>query len=209
MWRLDAITWRNRLGVIAMVEACAIVALLIFCMVLYGGVKVLPYVIAIKDGEYIERVGIVPTTADIEQHPGIAYTTLALWLTNTRQITTDPVAWEKLFDQAAAFQTNRASIMLRPFKETQRERLAQGKAVSVEILSIHPIAGTAGRTWELDWRELTVSQMGYPIQEESGLWHMTVKLAQLPPAPITKPGDYINAIRVYVEDYTTPQHRSY
>ena len=164
-------------------------------------VSIFPFVIATREGETVQTVGIIPTVLDVTDNPGVVFDVLSHWLPNVRQITTDPVAWDQLFTRGEAYMTSRAVIAMRTFKGEQREKLQRGWVVSVSVIAFAPIAGTMNRTWELDWREQTVSEQGYSIAEESGVWHATVKVAQLPPVKLKTPASYINAQRVYIEEF--------
>jgi type IV secretory pathway TrbF-like protein len=172
---------------------------------LSGQIIVLPYVVRITDGQSVSAVGIVPTTFDMAKDPGVVDHLLRLWISWVRGITTDPVAWQKQWEQAEAFMTPKAKGMLREFKQQQKARGDLGKAVTVEILHTQPLAGTNGRTWEIDFRETTYSTQGYVLKEESGLWHATVKAAQLPTKALKTPADFANPLRVFAEELSWGQ----
>lgn len=162
---------------------------------------VLPYVITLREGEQVASVGIVPTVFDIEKYPAVVYSALSFWLICKRQLIIDPAAYEQFWDMAEAYETQTLTVRLRPFKESQRARLKQGYATTIQIIDAAPIAGTRGRTWEVNWREMTTNVMGQPVFEDSGIFHATVAVSQLPPVPLKTPADYINAQRVFFEDF--------
>jgi type IV secretory pathway TrbF-like protein len=135
----------------------------------------------------------------------VVHYVLRQWVVWVRGIVTDPVAWQTQWEQASAFMTPRARTMLQDFKRLQKTRLDLGKAVQVEVLNTQALAGTQGRVWEIDWRESAVGQNGYPIKDESGVWHATVKVAQMPAQALRSAADFINPLRVYVEEASIMQ----
>lgn len=191
---LDAKFWRR-----------AFTAAMLFAFVSLSGLlfkqeKIYPFLVTLRPGEALTPVGIIPATFDIHSAPLAMVSILEDWITNVRQLSTDPAAWEQLFDRAESFQSTKAITMLRPFRQSQKDRFSQNKVVSIEVLAIQPLVGTNAHTWEVDWREHTYDQLGNELPEESFIWHATVKMIQLPPLPLSKPGQYRNPYRIYVDE---------
>jgi type IV secretory pathway TrbF-like protein len=193
--------WRNAFWGVTLVAGIALGDI----AYLSGQIVVLPYVVAVRPGEMIATVGTVPSTFDLVKQPDVVSYVLREWLVTVRSLPTDPVAWQRQWEHASAFMGQKATAMLSPFKLEQKKRLEMSKAVTVEMLNTQPLAGTQGRTWEIDWRETTYSPQGYVVREESGLWHGTVKVAQMPPKPIKTTADHINPLRIFVEELSVQQ----
>jgi type IV secretory pathway TrbF-like protein len=162
-------------------------------------IVVLPYVVALRPGE-VAHVGTIPTPFDMGRNPEGVYYLLHLWAVWVRGIVVDPVAFERQWTQAKALMSSRAQTMLSEFKQQQKTRMELGKAVSVEHFAAQPLAGSDGRIWEMHWQETTVGDQGWKLPHESGRWRGTVKVAQMPPRPLRTKDDYLNPLRVYVED---------
>jgi type IV secretory pathway TrbF-like protein len=161
----------------------------------------------IRPGENLTIVGTIPSTFDMGAYPDVVTDVLNRWLFNSRQMTVEPVAYDKLYSLAEAYQSDALTKRLASFKTSQRERIATGRAADIKIVAIQPLAGSQGHSWEIDWRETIYTIQGYEIPEESGLFHATVRVVQLPPAPITAAGLYQNPLRIYIDEFL-PQQRT-
>jgi type IV secretory pathway TrbF-like protein len=129
------------------------------------------------------------------------------WLYNSRQLTADEPAYDELYAQAEAFQSQKFTTTQRPFKYAQRDRRAQGKTAKIENVIIQPLAGSSYQTWEIDWKETTYSVQGYEVPEESGTWHATVRIIQGKPSPLTTSGLYLNPLKIFIDEFS-PQQRT-
>src|SRR5882672_6946347 len=124
----DARFWRRAFTAAMLFAFLALVGLL------FKRDKIYPFIVTIRPGEALTPVGIIPAVFDIHSAPLAMVSILEDWITNIRQLSTDPAAWEQLFDRAEAFQSSKATTMLHPFRLAQKDRLAHGRAVSIEVL---------------------------------------------------------------------------